>query len=264
MIATEGAIKKSETVAKTKLKDVHHFIIRRPIDAHCHFRTDGMAEVTLQELNRYYQIAIGMPNIKGRPIAKAEDVLWYRARMMAICSRLGLKVNLQYMMMLQDETAYQEVEALNNLFGCVVAFKCYLKGTTTNSDEGVGNLFSRHFGGVFQMMSDWKIPLSIHLEEPGEHNFFAEERALWRLEKLHELYPKLKIVMEHISTAKGIKLVSEMPDNIVGTLAIQHALLTGLDVSGNPHLWCKPMMKTALDREEIIRAALSGNPKFIS
>jgi len=245
-----------------KLSEVTEFTILRPDDWHCHFRQGEMAEVTLAELSRYYHRVLGMPNIKGRPIAKREDLDWYKAEMDQICERLGLKLRPYYMLMLQDETSYREVEVARQLFGCLIAFKCYLQGTTTNSGDGVSDLWSPRFHEIFYLMQDHQIPLSIHLEEPGSYDELAEAEALWRLEQLHERYPRLKIVMEHVSTMAGVELIKKMPDNIVGTLAIQHVLLLTEDARRNPHLLCKPIAKTPHDREAVIQAALSGSRKF--
>lgn len=245
-----------------RLSEVNEFTILRPDDWHCHFRQGSMAEVTLFELSKYYHRVLGMPNIKGHPIADEKDFRWYKAEMDQTCGRLGLELQLYYMLMLQDKTSYREMEIVRKLFGCLVAFKCYLQGTTTNSGDGVSDLWSPRLNEVFYLMEDHQIPLSIHLEEPGASDETAEAQALWRLEKLHSIYPRLKIVMEHVSTRAGIELVKKMPDNIVGTLAIQHALLTTEQARSNPHLLCKPIAKTTSDCEAVVEAALSSNPQF--
>lgn len=245
-----------------KISDLDRFVIRRPDDWHCHFRTGPMAEVTLRELSRYYNRVVGMPNIKDRPIAGEDDLRWYMAEIGLICEAQRLPLRRYYMLMLRDDTTCHEVEVARRLFGSLIAFKCYLKGTTTNSSDGVSDLWDQHLDEVLYLMADHGIPLSIHLEEPGEVDEIAEEKALWRLRKLQELYPRLKIVVEHVSTEAGIQLIKEMPDNIVGTLAIQHALLTTEQARSNPHLLCKPIAKMPNDRDAVIQAALSGNPKF--
>jgi dihydroorotase len=244
------------------ISEVNEFTIPRPDNWHCHFRLGLMAEVTLVTLARYYGRILGMPNIKGRPIAKEDDFLWYKALVDYFCEELKLECQRYYMLMLQDGTSRRELEVLLRHNQEILAMKGYLHGTTTNSDDGVGNLWSARLDEIFRMMADKGIPLSIHLEEPGEGEELAEEKALWRLEKLHARHPRLRIIMEHVSTAIGINLIKQMPGHIAGTLTIQHALLTRKDALGNPHLRCKPIAKTAYDREAIIQAALSGDTKF--
>lgn len=244
------------------IRDIDEFTILRPDNWHCHFRLAMMARVTLAALAMYYWRILGMPNIKGHPIAKEDDFLWYRAEIDKLCEELRIECQRYYMLMLQDGTSRRELETLLRHSQEILAMKCYLHGTTTNSDDGVGNLWSTRQDGNFRLMTDRRIPLSIHLEEPGSTEELAEEEALWRLEKLHSLYPNLQIIVEHVSTRKGIELIKQMPANIFGTLTVQHATLLREDALRNPHLRCKPIAKTPEDREAVIQAALSGNPKF--
>ncbi|MCV6608773.1 MAG: amidohydrolase family protein, partial [Campylobacterales bacterium] len=76
-------------------------------------------------------------------------------------------------------------------------------------------------------------------------------------------FPKLKIIMEHISTIELVQLLDKY-DNLYATVTLHHLLYTLDDVIGgglNPHNFCKPIIKTKRDREAIEKLVLSGNKK---
>jgi dihydroorotase len=84
-------------------------------------------------------------------------------------------------------------------------------------------------------------------------------------EALAIAFPKLKIIMEHITTKDAVKLVQKY-DNLYATITLQHLLITLDDVAGGmlqPHLFCKPIAKTPKDREALLEIALSGNDKIM-
>ena len=105
----------------------------------------------------------------------------------------------------------------------------------------------------------------------GELSFFRtlvtkrEEAFLPTFFTLAEMFPRLKIVLEHISTAKGIEAVKQLGENIAGTITLQHCMCTLNDVVGDgvrPHNACMPIYKDFSDRDAILSAATSGSPKF--
>lgn len=241
-----------------------YFVMRRPVDPHVHLRQGEMMITTMRELANYYQMVFAMPNIAGRPIRDEVNFEWYRAQVkeaqaLLLQERLGLEV--RYYLYLTDDTGPAEVEFAKRQSD-IVGFKCYLAGTTTNSAEGVRDLLSPELDKVFDLMSDWGVPLSIHLEEPGVPDLEAEEASLWRLEILRRAHPRLVIVMEHVSTRAAVEMVEAM-DHTYATITIQHVTLTTEDALANPHNRCKPIAKSEDDRKAVLHAALSGNPKFM-
>ena len=75
----------------------------------------------------------------------------------------------------------------------------------------------------------------------------------------------LKIVLEHISTEKAIETVDLLGENVAATITAHHLCLTLNDVIGDgikPHNCCMPTPKDFSDRDALIRAAMSGSPKF--
>ncbi|MDX9744527.1 MAG: dihydroorotase, partial [Arcobacteraceae bacterium] len=84
-------------------------------------------------------------------------------------------------------------------------------------------------------------------------------------EALAVAFPKLKIIMEHITTKEAVELVQKY-DNLYSTITLQHLIITLDDVAGGmlkPHLFCKPIAKRPEDKEALLNIALSGNSKIM-
>jgi dihydroorotase len=82
-------------------------------------------------------------------------------------------------------------------------------------------------------------------------------------EKLAEAFPKLMIVMEHITTARSAEALDRY-ENLYATITLHHLLITLDDVAGGllrPHLFCKPIAKRPEDREALLKLALDAHPK---
>lgn len=82
-------------------------------------------------------------------------------------------------------------------------------------------------------------------------------------EEIAREFPKLKIIMEHITTVAAVKTLDTYP-NLYATITLQHLEITLDDVAGGnlkPHLFCKPIAKRYEDREALLELALSGHPK---
>jgi len=78
-------------------------------------------------------------------------------------------------------------------------------------------------------------------------------------ESLAQEFPKLKIIMEHITTKESADLVQKY-DNLFATITLHHLYITLDDVAGGmlePHNFCKPIAKRPEDREALLQLALS-------
>ncbi|MFW6293111.1 MAG: hypothetical protein ACOC7V_12425, partial [Spirochaetota bacterium] len=89
------------------------------------------------------------------------------------------------------------------------------------------------------------------------------ERAfLPRIERIATRFPRLRIVIEHISSAETVAALASLPPTVGATVTVHHLLLTLDDVIGDelrPHHFCKPVAKRPADRDAICAAVLSGN-----
>jgi dihydroorotase len=90
----------------------------------------------------------------------------------------------------------------------------------------------------------------------------AEETFLPTLLELHKRFPKLRIILEHCTTAAAIEAVKSCGPTVAATITAHHLCLTVDDWAGDPHCFCKPVAKLPSDRRALLKTAVSGNPKF--
>ncbi|MAG11904.1 MAG: dihydroorotase [Parcubacteria group bacterium] len=136
---------------------------------------------------------------------------------------------------------------------------------TTNSEYGVSDFRAPQLQPTLQAMSDTGLVLSIHGEQPGAFCMDREKEFLTTLVWLHEQYPNLKIVLEHITTKAALDCVRSLGENVAATVTVHHLLLTLDDVIGgkiNPHNFCKPIAKRHEDQEALLGAVLEGFPRL--
>jgi dihydroorotase len=145
----------------------------------------------------------------------------------------------------------------------ITGIKSYPAGVTTNSSSGVVDYDS--FYPVFEEMQRQGLILNLHGECPSKGDITvmsAEERFLPTLFELHEKFPDLRIVLEHLTTAAAVEAVKKCGPTVVGTITAHHLSIIVDDWAGDPFCFCKPVAKTVADRDALLRAAASGNPKF--
>jgi dihydroorotase len=145
----------------------------------------------------------------------------------------------------------------------ITGVKCYPAGVTTNSDHGISSY--EQFYETFAEMERQDMILNLHGECPsGEdiHILNAEEKFLPTLLDLHKRFPKLRIILEHCTSAAAINTVLQCGPSVAATITAHHLYLTVDSWGGNSHNFCKPVAKFPSDRDALIEAATSGNPKF--
>ena len=233
--------------------------IRMPDDFHVHFRQGMMLKGVVNHTASQFKRAMVMPNTEP-PIRNGEDVKRYHQEILD-----GIDPQYQGFepLMTFKITPATTVEDVKSVAGLVVAGKLYPDGVTTNSHGGVTDFQAIY--PVFEAMQEHGIVLSLHGEKPGEFCLDREERFLATLVQLVQDFPSLKIVLEHASTKAAIDLVEKLPDTVAATITLHHLQLTLDDVVGtlnHPHYFCKPIPKRYEDRDALLRAAFSGNPKF--
>ncbi|HEX6156095.1 MAG TPA: dihydroorotase, partial [Burkholderiales bacterium] len=78
-------------------------------------------------------------------------------------------------------------------------------------------------------------------------------------------FPRLKVVVEHMTTREAAAFVERAPANVAATITAHHLLLNrnAIFAGGiNPHHYCLPVLKREPHRRALLAAATSGNPKF--
>jgi dihydroorotase len=91
----------------------------------------------------------------------------------------------------------------------------------------------------------------------------AEFMSIYEL--LATNFPKLKIIMEHITTKAAVDMLDKY-ENLYATITVHHLLLTLDDVIGGmmmPHHFCKPIAKRPEDLDALLSIALEAHPKVM-
>jgi len=230
--------------------------IIKPDDFHVHLRQEELLKMTVKHCRESFSRALVMPNTIP-PIASTEALVDYRDKIGKIEPDFTPLMSFKLLKSLEeDEIVLMKKEG-------AVAGKLYPAGSTTNSSDGIRHW--KEISGLLRCMSDNDIVLSIHGEDPSAFSLDREKAFIPQVMEIAREFPALKIVFEHLSSKEGIDAVKCGPDNLAGTITVQHLLLTLDDIIGgslDPHNFCKPVLKTPEDRESIERIVLEGNRKF--
>jgi dihydroorotase len=166
---------------------------------------------------------------------------------------------------LTDNIRPHEIRAAKS-GGFVHALKYYPAGATTNSDAGVTDI--RKCFDTFEIMAEVGLPLLIH-GETADANVDVFDREKVFIERtliaLVQRFPRLKIVVEHITTTAAVEFVLSAPETVAATITAHHLLLNRNDMFRGgirPHFYCLPVLKREEHRQELVKAATSGNSKF--
>lgn len=236
--------------------------ITRPDDWHTHFRDGAAMRSVLPDTARVFGRAIAMPNLKP-PVVNVADAAAYRERLLAAAA--GTSFQPLMTLYLTDNTQPDEIRRAR-ASGFVQAVKYYPAGATTNSDSGVTDL-SRAYEAI-AAMEEAGLPLLLHGEvtDPEVDVFDREAVFIERhLVPLLREFPRLKIVLEHITTRQAADFVVAAPASVAATLTAHHLLYNrnAMFKGGiRPHLFCLPVLKRETHRQALVAAAVSGNPKF--
>jgi dihydroorotase len=85
------------------------------------------------------------------------------------------------------------------------------------------------------------------------------------LQPLIQRFPRLKLVMEHITTRDAAEFVANSPSTVAATITAHHLLYNRNAIfqgGVRPHWYCLPVLKRETHRQALVAAAVSGNPKF--
>lgn len=228
-----------------------------PIDMHLHLRDGNMLRLTAPLSATSFAGAVVMPNLVP-PVTDARAMTAYESRIATAAENASFRPWMTLFLQNQTEAQLHVAAQLPNFFG----LKLYPAGATTNSDGGVTDFGRAEH--TLAAMQEMGIPLLVH----GESHGFVMDRESEFLpvyRRLAERFPKLRISMEHITTAEALSLLDDY-ENIVATVTLQHLLITLDDVAGGmlqPQLFCKPIAKRPEDRDALLAAALGGHPKLM-
>ena len=237
--------------------------LTRPDDWHLHLRDSDLLRDVLPHTAARFARAIVMPNLKP-PVATVKLALEYRERILAALPR-GADFTPLMTLYLTENTQPDEIRRAKAA-GHIYAVKYYPAGATTNADSGVTDI--RRCARVLETLADVGLPLLVHGEvtDPAVDMFDRETVFIDTvLGPLVQRLPKLKIVLEHVTTQRAVDFVLSAPAHVGATLTPQHLLhnRNALFKGGiRPHFYCLPVLKRETDRAALVKAAVSGSPKF--
>ncbi len=153
-------------------------------------------------------------------------------------------------------------EELESVRDDIIGIKLYPAGITTQSENGVTDF--NDIMATLEAMEELEIPLLVH-GESGGFVMDREKEFCFVYRDLAQRFPKLHIIMEHITTRNAVDLLEEY-ENLSATITLHHLLITLDDVAGGmlePDLFCKPIAKTPDDREALREVVFGGHPRIM-
>lgn len=245
------------------MTDIQTLTLTRPDDWHVHLRDGHALAAVLGDTARRFARAIVMPNLKP-PITTVRAASAYRQR---ILEYLPPGVSFEPLMTLYLTEAMDADEirlAIDT--GFIPAVKYYPAGATTHSEAGVTDILRCE--PVLSAMEALGMVLCVHGEvvDSSVDVFDRESVFIERtLAPLLRRHPRLRVVLEHITTRDAVDFVREGPPNLAATITAHHLLLNrNAMFSGGirPHAYCLPVLKRERHREALTEAAISGHPRF--
>ena len=237
-------------------------IITRPDDWHLHVREGAALKSVVPDTARQFKRAIIMPNLAD-PVTTVAHAKAYREEILAAVPDSDFEPLMT--LYLTDNTTAETIREAKQS-GFIHALKLYPAGATTNSDKGVSDI--KNIYPALEAMQEAGILLLVHGEvtDPAIDVFDREQVFIETILKpLLEKFPKLKVVLEHITTSNAVEFVSNAPANIGATITAHHLLMNRNDIFKGgirPHHYCLPILKREEHRQALVKAATSGNPKF--
>ncbi len=237
--------------------------ITRPDDWHLHLRDGAAMRDVIMHTAKCFARAIIMPNLES-PVTTTAMAVAYRER---ILKSLPADSAFEPLMTLYltDSTKSEEISKAK-ASGIIHGIKLYPAGATTHAKTGVTDI--RKCAAVLETMAEMGMPLLVHGEvtDTAVDIFDREKVFIERiLTALVKRLPQLKIVFEHITTHTATEFVLSASRHVAATITPQHLLhnRNALFQGGlRPHYYCLPVLKCEHDREALVQAAVSGNPKF--
>jgi len=237
--------------------------LTRPDDWHLHLRDGDVLRDVVPHTARQFGRAVVMPNLKP-PVTTVAEAEAYRARILAAAPE-GAAFEPLMTLYLTDRTPPAEVEAAQRS-DAVHAVKFYPAGATTNSENGVTD-----WGRVRETLAEMErvdLPLLLHGEVTDAHvDVFDREREFLErhLGKVCSDFPKLRVVLEHVTTADSVEFVRGAGANVAATITAHHLLWNRNELfrgGVRPHAYCLPILKRERHRQALVAAATGDDPSF--
>jgi len=242
---------------------MNRLTIRRPDDWHLHLRDGALMSAVINDSARHFGRAIIMPNLVP-PVITGDDAVAYRDRILD-CVDPNYDFTPLMTLYLTETTKADDVASAVKA-GIIYAVKLYPAGATTNSASGVRDLDK--VLPVLETMADLGLPLCVHGEVADPQVDIFDREAVFIqtvLDPLRRRIPKLRIVLEHVTTSDGVDYVRTGGANIAATITTHHLFINRNHILAGgirPHYYCLPVAKRESHRRALIAAATSGDSSF--
>ena len=237
--------------------------IRRPDDWHLHVRDGDLMAGVLADTARQFARAVIMPNLKP-PVTTVDQAIAYQHRIQQALPQGSDFQPLMTLYLTEATTGHEIVKAKES--GVIHGVKLYPAGATTHSDAGVRDL--SHCESALKALEETGLPLLVHAEVTQPEVDIFDREAVFLEEILRptlDRHPKLKVVVEHITTRQAAEFIAAGEDRVAATLTAHHLLYNrnALFQGGvRPHYYCLPVLKRENHREALLQAATSGSPRY--
>ena len=237
--------------------------ITKPDDWHLHLRDGEMLKGVIGDSARHFERAIIMPNLVP-PVVTTQDASAYKDRILAARPENSSFTPLMVLYLTED-TDPKDVKA-GHASGLVTSLKLYPAGATTNSQSGVKDFDKVQ--GVLEKMAEIGMPLCVHGEVTDHDIDIFDREAVFIetvLDPLRRRNPKLRVVMEHVTTKQGVEYARSGGDNLGATITTHHLIINRNAILAGgikPHYYCLPVAKREEHRLALREAATSGDATF--
>lgn len=238
------------------------FNLTQPDDWHVHFRDGEVLQHTVSATANAFARALVMPNLIP-PVSNAQLAKAYRDR---IIQASPSKTFQPFMTLYLTDTMTPDIFYAAKNLPYILGAKLYPAGATTNSTQGVHSV--KGLFPLLEVMQDLNLVLQIH-GEVTHGDIFHREKAFIEtyLAPIVKQFPRLRIVLEHISTKVAVDFVIDAPDTVSATITPHHLMFNRNHMLVNgikPHYYCLPVLKSHDNQRAIQKAAISGNSKFFA
>lgn len=239
------------------------FSITRPDDWHVHCRDHDMLSDIVSATAEDFGRALLMPNLRP-PLTSVSAIVAYRDRVIASLEKSNRFM--PYMTLYINESVSADELYLAKKSDFILGAKLYPAGATTNSEHGVQSV--RALYSLFEVMQELDLVLQIHGEVT--HGDIFEREAQFIEDILLPLthdFPRLRIVLEHISTQAAVEFVEQASEFVAATITPHHLFYNRNQLLAGgirPHYYCLPILKHERDQMAVQQAAVGGNCKFFA
>ncbi len=230
--------------------------LREPDDFHLHLRQGEMLETVAPLSAGSFRRGIVMPNTIP-PVSDAGGLDAY-------CREISLAApGFEPLMTFKLIPGLEPDEISRMAKAGALAGKYYPAGATTNAEDGFSEIKAAF--PLFHVLQSEGLVLSIHGEDPDKPILEREAAFLQQVQIIIDNFPRLRIVLEHLSCRESVEAVRAWPERVAATVTAHHLAFSLEDLIGgalNHNLFCKPVVKGLSHQRALVEAAVSGESKF--